>query len=305
LLFVQPFFLLIFLPAAIAAFYVVRRWFGRTAALGVIVAASAAFYVPYGPLPGAILAISLLANLVIGGLLAENDRIGTAQRKALLTVGLVLDFANLATFKYLDQIVALFAPHAQPLLAVAIPAGISFYTFHQAVFLVHAYNRQAEVVTFLQGFRGTLGRVRAFIRYAAFVAFFPQLVIGPITYMSEFGPQIERPRFGRLRLSNIQVGVTLVVVGLFKKIVIADWLATLADPLYRNVAMGVHLSQQQAAMAVLTYYFQLYFDFSGYSDMALGIARLFGLRLPMNFDSPLRATGIVDFYRRWHMTLTR
>ncbi len=302
MLFVQPFFLLIYLPAAVAAFYVVRRLWGRTAGLAVIVATSAGFYLPFGALPFTLLTVSLVANLVIGASLAENDALGAGQRRGLLTLGLVLDFANLATFKYLNQVVALVSRHDQPLLAVAIPAGISFYTFHQAVFLVHAYNRQPEVVTFLRGAHGTLSKL---VRYAAFVAFFPQLVIGPITYMSEFGPQIERSRFGRLRLSNIQVGATLAVVGLFKKIVIADWLATLADPLYRNVSVGTHLSQQQAAMAVLTYFFQLYFDFSGYSDMALGIARLFGLRLPMNFDSPLRATGIVDFYRRWHMTLTR
>jgi D-alanyl-lipoteichoic acid acyltransferase DltB (MBOAT superfamily) len=289
----------------VATFYVVRRFAGRTAGLAVIVFVSAMFYTPFGPLPSSILALSLCLNLLIGAWLAEGNDSGTARRKALLALGLVLDFANLATFKYLNQVVALVAPADAPLLAVAIPAGISFYTFHQAVFLVHAYNRQPEVVTFLAGARGALGKLRAFVRYAAFVAFFPQLVIGPITFMSEFGPQIERSGFGRLRLRNIQVGLTLAVVGLFKKIVIADWLALHADPLFHDIAAQVHLSPQQAVLAIVAYYFQLYFDFSGYSDMALGIARLFGLRLPMNFDSPLRATGIIDFYRRWHMTLTR
>jgi D-alanyl-lipoteichoic acid acyltransferase DltB (MBOAT superfamily) len=202
-------------------------------------------------------------------------------------------------------VAALIWPDAPPILAVAIPAGISFYTFHQAVFLVHAFNRQSEVLDFFKKATGAVGALDTFLRYAAFVAFFPQLVIGPITYMSELGPQLDRRGLGLLRNRNIQVGVTLVVVGLFKKIVIADRLAPMVDRVYYYLHWHSAISAPQALLAVVGYFFQLYFDFSGYSDIALGIARLFGLRLPINFDSPLRATGIVDFYRRWHMTLTR
>jgi D-alanyl-lipoteichoic acid acyltransferase DltB (MBOAT superfamily) len=191
------------------------------------------------------------------------------------------------------------------MLGIAIPAGISFYTFHQAVFLLHAYNRQVEVVGFLKGARSISGKLAAFIRYGAFVAFFPQLIIGPITYLSELAPQLRSGRFGRLRIDDIQVGVTLVVIGLFKKLCIADTLAGVVNRIYDETAAGVSVSPRHAVLAIIGYFFQLYFDFSGYSDIALGIARLFGLRLPINFDSPLRATGIVDFYRRWHITLTR
>ncbi|HEY1750699.1 MAG TPA: MBOAT family O-acyltransferase [Caulobacteraceae bacterium] len=303
MLFVEPFFLLIFLPAAVGVFYAARRFGGAVAALAVIVAASAVFYAPYGPLPAALLAASLVINLVIGVLLVDVVT-GERLRRALLAGGLIVDFANLATFKYLDQVAAL-AHVSRPILDVAIPAGISFYTFHQAVFLVHAYNRQEAVQRFLSGARTLAGRAATLIKYAAFVAFFPQLVIGPITYMSEFGPQVERPDFARLRLRNLEVGAVLVIVGLFKKIVIADGLAAVIDPIYREIERGTPVSAEQALLAIIGYFFQLYFDFSGYSDMALGIAQLFGLRLPQNFDSPLRATGIVDFYRRWHMTLTR
>jgi D-alanyl-lipoteichoic acid acyltransferase DltB (MBOAT superfamily) len=236
--------------------------------------------------------------------LALGDQTPTV-RRGLVTVGLLLNFASLATFKYLNQVLAMAAPSARPFLAVAIPAGISFYTFHQAVFLVHAYSRRPEVVKFLKGAETIRGRAAAFVRYAAFVAFFPQLVIGPITYMSEFAPQVELRRFGRLQLINIEVGVTLMVIGLFKKVVMADTLATFANPVFHDLATGAPITREQALLAIASYFFQLYFDFSGYSDMAIGIARAFGLRLPMNFDSPLRATGIVDFYRRWHMTLTR
>ena len=303
MLFVEPLFLLIFLPAAVGAFYAARRLGGITTALAVIVAASAIFYAPYGPLPAALLGASLVINLVLGVLLVDVVQ-HDGRRRALLVAGLFIDFANLATFKYLNQ-AAEMAHASHPILDVAIPAGISFYTFHQAVFLVHAYNRQEEVQRFFSGARTVADRFATFIRYAAFVAFFPQLVIGPITYMSEFGPQVRRADFARLRLRDLEVGATLVIVGLFKKIVIADSLATIASPIYLHIQQGGQITGEQALLAVIAYFFQLYFDFSGYSDMALGIARLFGLRLPQNFDSPLRATGIIDFYRRWHMTLTR
>jgi alginate O-acetyltransferase complex protein AlgI len=305
LLFVQPFFLFVLLPGAVCLFYIMRSFAGQTAALAVIVAASAIFYAPFGGLAATLLATSLCLNLIIGITLSSGSDGDRWHHKIWLAIGLGLNFAALATFKYLDQLAALVVPSAGPILGIAIPAGISFYTFHQAVFLLDAHKRQTEVVNFLTGANSILGGSAALIRYAAFVAFFPQLVIGPITYMSEFAPQVLRQGFGRLRIVNIQVGLTLVVAGLFKKLVIADILALVVNPIFENVAVGTAITSSQALLAIIGYFFQLYFDFSGYSDIALGIARLFGLRLPINFDSPLRATGIVDFYRRWHMTLTR
>ena len=159
-------------------------------------------------------------------------------RAPLLAVGLAANFLNLATFKYLDQVEAMVWPNAPPILSLAIPAGISFYTFHQAVFLVHSYNRQGEVLDFFRKAKGAFGALDTFLRYAAFVAFFPQLVIGPITYMSELGPQLDRRGLGLLRNRNIQVGVTLVVVGLFKKIVIADRLAAVVEVPYYLPALA-------------------------------------------------------------------
>jgi alginate O-acetyltransferase complex protein AlgI len=305
LLFVEPLFLFILLPAALCAFYVTGFYAGQTAALAVIVVASAIFYAPYGGLAATLLATSLCLNLILGITLSKDSAGEQWHRKTLLAIGLVMNFAALATFKYLDQLTALVVPSSGPILGIAIPAGISFYTFHQAVFLLDAYNRKAEVVSFFKGAHSILGKLAAFIRYGAFVAFFPQLVIGPITYMSEFAPQVQSRGLGRLRISNLQIGVTLIVIGLFKKLCIADLLADLANPIYAEIAAGKSISPRHAVVAITGYFFQLYFDFSGYADIALGIARLFGLRLPINFDSPLRATGIVDFYRRWHITLTR
>jgi D-alanyl-lipoteichoic acid acyltransferase DltB (MBOAT superfamily) len=302
--FVDPFFLFVLLPAALAAFYLAARVSGSTLVLGVIITASLVFYAPYGVPALPLLVVSLLVNLAIGVVVSKPD-IPAGRRGWLLAAGLIFNFGLLATFKYLDQLQHLVAPDAAPLLAVGIPAGISFYTFHQAVFLRDAARRQPDVLDFVGASQSAPGRTALMVRYAAFVAFFPQLVIGPITFMSEFGPQIRRAGFGLLKRTNLQVGATLIVVGLFKKLCIADLLSLRVDPIFDNLARGEGASQAQAALAILGYFFQLYFDFSGYSDIALGIARLFGIRLPINFDSPLRATGIIDFYRRWHQTLTR
>nr|WP_240903023.1 MBOAT family O-acyltransferase [Caulobacter sp. SLTY] len=143
------------------------------------------------------------------------------------------------------------------------------------------------------------------VRFGAFHTFFPQLVVGPITYLSEFGPQALSQRFGRFKRTDLEVGLTLIAIGLFKKVVIADSLGRITAPVFDGLAQGAPANSAQAWLAVTGYFAQLYFDFSGYSDMALGLARLFGIRLPFNFDSPLRASGIADFYRRWHITLTR
>jgi len=188
---------------------------------------------------------------------------------------------------------------------IAIPAGISFYTFHQAAFLADAYAREKNVTQFL----GRLGSIKsiisAFCRYGAFVSFFPQLVIGPITYLSEFNPQIQSRRFLRFNPIDLSVGLSFISIGMFKKVVIADNLAPTVDIVFSAAQTGAEIHPVQAWIGALGYMAQLYFDFSGYSDMALGLARMFGLRYPINFFSPFKANGIIDYYRRWHMTLTR
>jgi D-alanyl-lipoteichoic acid acyltransferase DltB (MBOAT superfamily) len=135
---------------------------------------------------------------------------------------------------------------------------------------------------------------------------FPNLVIGPIAYLSEIGPQLKRSTFGELRKGDVSIALTIIVVGLAKKILIADPLdAYVVAKLFGAVSAGQKIVPVEAAIGMIAFYAQLYFDFSGYSDIAIGVARLFGLEMPINFNSPLRATGIVDFYKRWHITLTR
>jgi alginate O-acetyltransferase complex protein AlgI len=140
------------------------------------------------------------------------------------------------------------------------------------------------------------------------VSFFAHLLIGPIVYLKEFQPQIASPDFGRVKRSNLEAGAALVIIGLFKKLVIADHLAPISDRVFAipgHILLYTHIPATTAWLAALAFYAQLYFDFSGYSDLAIGSARMLGIRFPMNFYSPLKAIGIIDFYRRWHITLTR
>jgi D-alanyl-lipoteichoic acid acyltransferase DltB (MBOAT superfamily) len=141
--------------------------------------------------------------------------------------------------------------------------------------------------------------------FALFAAFFPQLIAGPITHYKEIVPQINRPLFGKLIWRNVMIGLVIFAIGLFKKTVIADTLSIYANPLFTDTAHGRTLDVMFSWLAAITFTLQVYFDFSGYSDMAIGLARMFGVKLPLNFHSPLRARSMGDYWRRWHMTLQR
>lgn len=308
MVFVDPFFLIVFLPVVLALFYGVTPRLGGNAGLAILLLVSIVFYAKFGLAFAALLLSSIAVNFAAGATLVQTDDARDAVRKGALILGQAWNFGALLYFKYWLYIGALLTPAsgiAPGAAELAIPVGISFYTFHQAVFLMDAYARKPEVVAYLGDLSTALGRVRGAMRYGAFICFFPQLVIGPIVYMSEFAPSVERKGFGRFRRTDLEVGLTLVLIGLAKKLVIADRMAPMAANLFSVTTQGAVADPATAWMGVLAYFLQLYFDFSGYSDMAVGLARMLGVRLPINFDSPLRATGIIDFYKRWHITLTR
>jgi len=168
------------------------------------------------------------------------------------------------------------------------------------VMLFDAYQKSPEALQL------SPTRPAAGLRLGAFSLMFPNLIIGPIAYLSEIGPQLGRAAFGRLRISDLQVGLIIMTIGLAKKTMLADPLnSNIVVPVFSAVHAGREILPGDALMAMVGFYAQLYFDFSGYSDMAVGMARLFGLELPINFNSPLRASGILDFWKRWHITLTR
>jgi D-alanyl-lipoteichoic acid acyltransferase DltB (MBOAT superfamily) len=200
----------------------------------------------------------------------------------------------LAYYKYSNFVIANLEPYFQGLGSgysqVILPIGISFYTFTQIAFLVDCYRGRA--------------REYKFMNYLLFVTYFPHLIAGPILHHREMIPQFQRRLAYVFRWECIAVGLTIFAVGLFKKVVIADNLAPYADFVF-NHAETARPSAAEAWGGALAYTLQLYFDFSGYSDMAIGLARLFGTRLPANFWSPYKAASIIDFWRCWHMTLSR
>ena len=216
------------------------------------------------------------------------------RRHALLAGAVAVDLALLGWFKYADffreSLAALAGTHWAP-LGVALPLGISFFTFTQIAFLVDT----------------SAGKVREAdpLDYLLFVTFFPHLLAGPVLHHAEMMPQFADPRTARPRAEMISTGLTLFLVGLVKKVVLADGIAPVASLVFDATAAGGSPGTAEAWAATLAYSFELYFDFSGYTDMALGAARLFGIVLPLNFASPYQAASPIEFWRRWHMTLSR
>jgi D-alanyl-lipoteichoic acid acyltransferase DltB (MBOAT superfamily) len=176
-------------------------------------------------------------------------------------------------------------------LHIVLPLGISFITFQKIAYLVESY-------------RGVV-KPRGFINYCLFISFFPQLIAGPIVRYEEISHQLAAPLFGKFRWDMISAGLFVFSIGLAKKVLLADGLAQIATPLFDRAEMGLFIYSIEAWQAVLAYAFQIYFDFSGYSDMAIGLALMLGVRLPENFLSPYKARNVVEFWRRWHITLSR
>lgn len=219
----------------------------------------------------------------------------STHKKKKMTLASIITFniLLLGYFKYanffLENINAL-AGTEYVLKTVLLPLGISFFTFQQIAYAMDAYREKAKVDSLLE--------------YAVFVSFFPQLISGPITHYKEIFPQFVRKNICFPSSKNIALGLTILVIGFFKKTVLADSIAPFADAVFLSASEGNALTFYEAWGGALSYTMQLYFDFSGYIDMALGIALLFGIQLPLNFQSPYKAASIVDFWRRWHITLS-
>jgi len=290
-------FLFLFLPASLAVYFILGRLGAPRLANASLALASLAFYgfwryePPGGGEPHrlyayvALLCASTAANYALGSVLQ------TGRRGGLLAAGIAANLAVLGWFKYSAfaalTLNAWFHLHA-PVPRVILPLAISFYTFTQIAFLVDAS-------------RG-LARELSFGRYCLFVFFFPHLIAGPIVHHSEIMPQFARPEARRWSFASVAAALCWLSIGLFKKVAIADAIAPLAGAVFAHAGQ---VTMIEAWAGALAYAFQIYFDFSGYSDMAIGLGLFFNIRLPDNFDAPYRASDIVDFWRRWHMTLSR
>ena len=287
-------FLFVFLPATLLGFYWVGRVSRQWAILWLILT-SLLFYGWWRPLNILIIGPSIIVNYLVASFLLRLSQRGDAPRmsRAVLLAGILFNVAFLGFFKYADFVYGtindVFGANLI-LLHVILPLGISFITFQKIAFLIDV---QA-------------GRVKAFTfrEYCTFVLFFPQLIAGPIVHYREMMPQFAAATC-RFDKENFAVGLTLLVFGLFKKGVLADSIAPLITPIYQHSAAGGKTSLALAWLAAVGFTLQIYFDFSGYTDMALGLGRFFGIKLPPNFNSPLKASNIIDFWLNWHMTLTR
>ena len=287
-------FVFLFLPATLAGFFLLGRT-SRAWALGWLIVASLFFYAWWRPLNVLIIAPSILVNFALARLLLRlrSDQARARTARLVLALGIVFNIAFLGYFKYVNFFSTVVNDVAGThffLEQVILPLGISFITFQKIAFLIDVHARRIESFT--------LGD------YCLFVLFFPQLIAGPIVHYREMMPQFHKASC-RFDKESIAVGLTLFLMGLFKKVVLADGVAAHVSPIYEVVATGGDASFFPAWMAAVGFTLQIYFDFSGYTDMALGLARCFGVRLPPNFDSPLKASSIIDFWLRWHMTLTR
>ncbi|HEY8990393.1 MAG TPA: MBOAT family protein [Luteolibacter sp.] len=300
MLFNSYLYLLIFLPLALLGFAGFARVKMRLG-FAWLVLMSFAFYGvwnpdpehPWSPFYIGLMLSSCVGNYYFGRYLSGHKH--TAKGKRILACGVTANLGLLGYYKY----AGFFAGVAKSLTgwpehvpSIVLPLAISFFTFLQIAYLVDAFRGETEEYHFTD--------------YLLFVTFFPHLIAGPLVHHKEMLPQFTRPRDKVLRYRDFSIGFTILVLGLFKKVVLADYLARTSGPLFDLAGAGTRpLSCGEAWAAMLAYTLQLYFDFSGYSDMAIGSARLFGIRFPLNFHSPYKADSVIEFWRRWHITLSR
>lgn len=287
-------FVFLFLPLTVSFYYLIERTAGLKRAMQWLLIASLFFYGYWAPPYLALMIGSLTGNYILSGMIDKSRTSGHMERaKALLIASVVANLLLLGIFKYTGFVTAnLSAVLEQDLFVTFIlPIGISFFTFQQIAFLIDVYKGDHAD--------------RDFLTYALFITFFPQLIAGPIVHHREMMPQFAAPRKSGVLSSNLSIGIAIFSLGLFKKVVLADTFSVPASSAFDQAAAGATLGSEVAWMAVGCYMLQIYFDFSAYSDMAIGLGRMFGIRLPMNFASPYKATSIIDFWRRWHITLSR
>ncbi len=283
-------FIFLFLPLAAVGFFLFAK-VSRGLAGTWLVFASLLFYGWWDPRYIPLLLGSIIFNYLVGQRIARAG--SQLFRRALLTLGVIGNLALLGVFKYTDLFIGTYNSLTGTdiqLVKIVLPLGISFFTFTQIAFLVDVFQRQ----------------VREYnpMHYALFVTYFPHLIAGPILHHKQMMPQFASGRTYRPKWENVAAGLGIFIIGLSKKVLLADNLSSHVQLVFDGARDGVQPLFLTAWSAVLAYCLQLYFDFSGYSDMAIGISLLFGIRLPVNFNSPYRAANIIDFWRRWHITLS-
>jgi D-alanyl-lipoteichoic acid acyltransferase DltB (MBOAT superfamily) len=286
-------YILLFLPVTLIVYLLLNKQKLTLAAKAWLVFASLFFYSWWNIKYLALIVGSIFFNYALGTVLGRmnGSQASGLSRKSIVIVGVLANLALLGYYKYLNFFVETFNHLGEfqiSLQKIVLPLGISFFTFTQIAYLVDAYHRKVTEYDFLN--------------YSLFVTFFPHLLAGPIIHHQEMMPQFDSKRNKIVNYKHISHGLFLFFIGLFKKVVIADACAPVAQA---GFDVATTLTLVEAWVTSLSYTLQLYFDFSAYTDMALGAALLFNIRLPRNFNSPYKAVDINDFWRRWHMTLSR
>lgn len=289
-------FIFAYFPIVLLGFFLIG-WRNTRAAAGFLGLASLFFYGYWSLEALPLLLASICWNYWFGLQLTPQEGRSDRTRKRLLIAALVLNLGVLGLFKYADFFIrsvnaGLVAAHIEPLplLHWILPIGISFYTFTQIAFLVDCW--QGKV------------RERSFVHYVLFVTYFPHLIAGPVLHHAQMMPQFASPATYRVNPDKVALGLAIFSFGLAKKLLIADKMGEYADMFFNGVAGGTVPSVISSWFGVLAYTLQIYFDFSGYSDMAVGLSLCFGIWLPLNFNSPYKSTSIIDFWRRWHISLS-
>jgi alginate O-acetyltransferase complex protein AlgI len=287
LLFNSYIFLFVFLPLTWIAFRALARFGLARVAIGTLSVASLIFYSYWNPPFVALILCSVVFNFLWGRVIARAEH----KPRWRLAVGVAVNLASIAYFKYtgflLDNVNGLTGAEIE-IPDIFLPLGISFFTFQQIAYLVDCHRRLTEA--------------HGFFQYCLFVTFFPQLIAGPIVHHSEMMPQFVAEKIRRIDRRKLALGLALLAIGLFKKVIIADTLSPWVGQVFDAQGSPLLIASW---IGTLSYTFQIYFDFSGYSDMAMGLGYLFNIELPVNFASPYRATNPIEFWRRWHMTLSR
>jgi len=284
-------FIALFLPITWGIWYTFHTRYNNETALTWLIIASFFFYAWLKPIYIFIILGSIIINFIICTQL-QNKEYHLRNKQFILFVGISANLLILAYFKYTALILKTLnnfgSDYSIP--NIALPLAISFFTFQQIACLVDAYHKKAKELNFLH--------------YCLFVTFFPQLIAGPIVHHKDMLPQLVNHKKGSITIKHFTLGITVFLIGLFKKVAIADYLAEIADPMFTMVANNNTIALFEAWVGVIAYSLQIYFDFSGYSDMAIGLGMLFGVKLPLNFFSPYKADSIIEFWRRWHITLS-
>ena len=288
-------FILAFLPACLAGFFLLGKRYGLDAAIGWLSIASIGFYAWWDWRFAPLLLASIGGNAVAGNaIVVLQQRSAAFGAKQVLWIAVIANLTLLAYFKYanffLDTVAAIEGT-PRTSLAIVLPIGISFFTFTQIAYLVDAWRGEVEAFSFR--------------RYFLFVTYFPHLIAGPVLHHREMMGQFANPTIVRVQSRLIAAGISIFTLGLFKKVWLADSVAVYASPLFAAASRGDSLTFFDAWLGSFAYSMQLYFDFSAYSDMAIGLSLMFGIRIPMNFNSPYQASSIIDFWRRWHLSLSR